>query len=354
MTFILKINVVVTLKLILIYLEILLINYYIKIINKIWISKNYLKRNNHTIIKKVLLSKTFEKVRRNQNDIRVLFITRKGRFGNYFIAINNAIIYCEFLGCKKIIIEYNNAIFINSSIFYKKYNFTIEPNQTINFMDKNLVILNWTFFYYNNFKYFRNIIKFSIFKKQFLNNLPKIFSHPNDLYIYIRGGDIFKKYKHSIIRYPQPPLCFYMKILDKFKFREVIIISEDKLNPVISQLLLRYSYIKYRKNNLKLDLSYLANSYNIVAGKSSFLITLIKLNEKLKYLWEYDFYQLSERYLHLHYSVYEFPFYYTIYKMNSSKSYIKIMSPWLNLPIQRKTMIKSNCQTNFDIIRGRY
>ena len=341
-------------KLIFFYLEILLLKYYINILNKVLVSKIYLKSNKHNITKKVLLSKIFEKLKKNQTYIKVLFIKRKGHFGNYFISINNAIIYCEYLGCQKLIIEHNNEIFINNTIFYKKYNFTIEPNQTINYLDTNLIILNWMFFFYNNFKYSKNAIRFHIFKRQFLNNLPKILSHPNDLYIYIRGGDIFKEYKHSITRYPQPPLCFYMKILDKFQFREVFIISEDKLNPVISELLQRYSYIKYKKNNLKLDLSYLANAYNIAAGKSSFLMTIIKLNEKLKYLWDYDFYQLSERYLHLHYSVYKYSFYFTIYKMNSSKRYRKIMHRWINSPKQRKIMIKEKCQTYFDIIRGRY
>jgi hypothetical protein len=121
--------------------------------------------------------------------------------------------------------------------------------------------------------------------------LPKVVVHPNDLFIYIRSGDIFVlTNKGSISGYYQPPLCFYVKILDMFKFREVYIISEDKLNSVIPILLDKYAYIKKRKNNLKLDISYLTNAYNIVAGKSTFLSTAIKLNDKLKFLWEYDLY----------------------------------------------------------------
>jgi hypothetical protein len=33
-----------------------------------------------------------------------------------------------------------------------------------------------------------------------------------------------------------------MKILNQFKFRKIIIISEDKLNPVIPELIHKYSY----------------------------------------------------------------------------------------------------------------
>jgi len=339
-------------KLFVIYLEVMFLfqNYnIISKVNKDFISKIYFKINKNNIIKKILLSKISKETKTNITNIKVLFLTIKGRFGNYIISINNAIIYCEFLKCQKIIVEYYNDIFTNKKIFYKKYNLTIEPNQTINYNDKNMIIIPHGFFFFNNFMHSKNIIKFSIFKRQLLNNLPKIVTHPNDLYIYIRGGDIFRRFKYSIKRYPQPPLCFYMKILNEFNFRRVIIISEDKLNPVIPELLYKYSYIKYKKNNLKLDISYLANSFNIVAGKSSFIVTIIKLNDKLKSLWEYDLYDLKERYYHLHYSVYKFPYNYKIYKMNSSEIYFKIMSRWFNTPKQREMMLKEKCNNNFFI-----
>ena len=185
-----------------------------------------------------------------------------------------------------------------------------------------------------------------------LNNLPKVVTHPNDLYVYIRSGDIFLIHGNSIKGYYQPPFCFYEKILDKFRFSKVFIISEDKINPVIQKLLNKYSNIKKKKNNIKLDISYLTNAYNIVAGKSTFLSTAIKLNDKLKFLWEYDFYStFSRRYLDFHYSFNKFPVYCTIYKMNSTINYRKIMLPWINSPKQRKIMIEEKCVNKFDIIR---
>ena len=197
------------------------------------ISKRIIKSNKNLIKKKILLSKIFKRSGRNINNISTLFINGKAHFGNYFIGINNAIIYCEILGCKKIIMEYNNKIYINKTIFYNKRKFTIEPNQAFNYRDNNLVILNVLFFF-NGFRYLRNITRLRIFKKQLLNNLPKIKTHPNDLYIYIRGGDIFHHPPpKSGFNYYQPPLCFYEKILNEFKFRKVFIISQDKLKTVI-------------------------------------------------------------------------------------------------------------------------
>ena len=193
----------------------------------------------------------------------------------------------------------------------------------------------------------------SIFREQLFNNLPKVLVHPKDLYIYIRSGDIFSLHNISSIGgYYQPPLCFYIKILNKFKFNKVYIISEDKLNPIIPNLLSKYSYIKIKRNNLKVDISYLINSYNMVAAKSTFFSVSIKLNNKLKFLWEYDFFSsLRRTYLDFHYSFYKLPLDYTIYKMNSSNEFRRIMIPWTNSPRQRIMMLKEKCLNNFNIIK---
>lgn len=329
---------------------IILITFFFKFI---LISKNIINNKNVTI-KKILLSKIFKINRRNMNNISTLFVNGKAHFGNYFISINNAIIYCEFLGCQRIIMQYYNNIYINSTIFYKERNIIIEPNKNFNSMDNNSVNLNVFFFFYNGFKYLRNINRFYIFKKQLLNNLPKIITHPNDIYIYIRSGDIFHSLIKRVNNYFQPPLCFYEKLLNIFKFRKVLIISQDKYNPVISKLLNKYSYIKKLKNNIKLDICYLINSYNLVAAKSTFFLSSIKFNKKLKFLWEYDCLNLTQKYIHLHHSVYMFPYYYTVYKMNMSKNYRKLMSPWFNTPKQRQLMIIEKCKNNFDLIRGKH
>jgi len=336
-------------KIMIILLIIILFKYFFKYL----ISKNFLKNNKKKLIKKVLLSKIFNLTNRNINNINILFIKERGRFGNYFNAINNAIIYCEFLGCKKIFIEYNNKIYIKKKIFLKKENITIEPNKAPKSIDNNSIALGSSFFFHNGFRWFKNINKLIIYKKHLLNNLPKVVTNQNDLYIYIRSGDIFLIHKSSIRGYYQPPFCFYDKIMKKFKFSKVFIISEDKLNPVIHKLLNKYPFIKTKKNNLKLDISYLINSYNIVVGKSTFLSTTIKLNDKLKFLWEYDLYSsFSRTYLDFHYSFYKFPVYYTIYKMNSTANYRKLIYPWINSPKQRKIMIEEKCIFNFDIIRN--
>jgi len=334
-------------KIMIIFLLIILI----KFLNKC-MSKKFVKINKKNLIKKVLLSKLFKFTNRNINNISILFINDTTRFGNYFISVNNAIIYCEFLGCKRIIIEFNNNIYIKNKIFLKENNITIEPKETLYSKGNNSITLRARFFYHNGFSFFKNKNKLGIYKKLLLRNLPKVQTHPNELHIYIRSGDIFLIHRDYIGGYYQPPFCFYAKILDIFKFSKVFIISEDKINPVIPKLLKKYSYIKKKNNNIKLDISYLTNSYNLVAGKSTFFSSIIKLNDKVKFFWEYDFYTtLSRPYLDFHHGFYKNSIYYTIYKMNSSINYRKIMLPWTNSLNQRKRMVEEKCMNNFDIIR---
>lgn len=223
----------------------------------------------------------------------------------------------------------------------------------LNYKNYSSLNIDVNFFYYSNFKLLERVNKFFLFREEIMKNLPKTKTHPDDLYIYLRGGDIFRTLNKSNPNYPQPPFCFYENILRKFKFRKIIIISEDKLNPSFQKLITKYSYIKFNKNNIKNDISYLVNSYNIVSATSSFLISIIKLNYNLKYLWEFDIYKLSERYLHYHYSVYKFPFNYFVYKMNVSEKYKKIMLPFFNSEIQRKLMLEEKCNNNFYIIPPR-
>ena len=239
-----------------------------------------------------------------------------------------------------------------NKIYYHKHNLTIEPNHNFTSHDNSLSLHLFYFYYKFNFSSLGNVNRFYIFREEILNNIPKVKVHPDDLYIYLRGGDIFEIINKSSISYAQPPLCFYETIVNKFKFRQIRIISENKLNPVLI-LLEKNHHIKYSKNNIKLDISYLSNSYNIVSSKSSFIVSIIKLNKNLKFVWEYDFYILSEKYYHLHYSVYTFCYTYTIYKMNASKKYKKLMYPFYNSENQRKLMLKEKCDNNFSIIPPR-
>ena len=309
------------------------------------------KNSNDSLILKEkddFLSQIREQFKKNISSIEIIYLIGKIRFGNLLISLNNAIFMCEIVGCKKIFLE-GDEFLIKNKIFHPKYNMSIEPIYSRENLPNNTLIMDAAYFYYYR-KHLKPENDFYVFKAEILNNLPKIETNSNDLYIHIRSGDVFEN--PPKIGYSQPPLCFYQKILREFKFRKIYIISEDKKNPIINFLLREFDNIIYNKNNLYLDISYLANAYNIVSSKSSFIITLIKINDKLRFLWEFDLYRLSERFLHLHYSIHNYTHNYTIYKMIPSEFYQQYMFTWFNTFQQKKFMIKEKClKNNFLIIK---
>ena len=304
-----------------------------------------------------------------------IYLDMKFNFGNQLLVLNKLIFYCEIIGCKKIIIQKNNNIYIKNTIYDKKYNITIELSERDNdfyldnlddnafdegkikvdkeyYNDYQCLTFLDPYFYYNTYT-FRIENKFYIFKKEILRNLPKIKTNKNDLYIHIRGSDIFQnKNPHYAPDYAQPPLCFYQKILNNYKYRKIFIISADKENPVIDALLKAYKNIIYKSNSsLEKDIASLAYAYNIVGSISSFLISTIKLNDNLKYFWEYDRYPTSLGNQHLHHSLYDFERSYTILKMLPSKIYNKEMIIWEGSDEQLRIMMNDTCTHNFIIVK---
>ena len=279
----------------------------------------------------------------------------EGPFGNLVISFNKIIFYCEIIGCKKIILKQNNSIYINKAIYDKKYNLTIEIAKNLSDIKENdlyeIQSLDGRFFY--NFHGLKVENRFKIFKKEILRNLPKIKTNKKDLYIHIRGGDIYnhKNDQYYSPDYSQPPLCFYQKIIEGNKFRNIYIISENKENIIIDNLMKKYNNITYNNNTLEIDIAYLSYAYNLVGSMSSFLIATLNLNDNLRFFWEYDRYPLKEAALHLHHSVYNFKRKYYIMKMKPSEIYEKTMRVWSNSDEQIKLMLEDTCPYGFTRVK---
>ena len=277
-----------------------------------------------------------------------IFLDYYLKFGNALIALNKAIFYCEIIKCKKIYIQKNNNYYIRNTIKDDKYNLIIEEIDSPNNI-KNINYISKYFFPYYYFLGIKPEIRFSVFKNEILSNLPYFTADPNELYIHIRSGDIFlKPCKES--SYAQPPLCFYKTIIDNNKFNRIYIISQNDLNPVINELKKAYKNIVYFKYYFEFDIVRLAKGYNIVGSISSFVIEIIKLNDNLKNFWEYDIYQLREKILHLHHSIYDYKRKYTIYQMSPSKNYKEYMLNWKVSKKQINIMLKDKCPKDFKII----
>ena len=287
---------------------------------------------------------------KNFSDIK-LFVLDIIKFGNNMVMLNNLIYYCEILGFKNIYLNARHNWFIKDKIVTDKLNISIMRHRRINCGDKDILCFKFysgpgcfLLYQYN----IKPEVRISILKDEIKRNLPYVKVDPSDLYIHMRTGDIFRRTSPN--GYAQPPLCFYRKILNEFKFNKVYIIAETNTNPIINKLIEEYSNVSYEKKRLNMDISYLVHAYNLVASVSSFFLCTAKLNDNLKYYWDYDIYRKSEKFRHLHYDFYYFPRNYTIYRMKPSTHYKNEMFPMTCDPSQINLMLNEICIYNFTII----
>ena len=276
-----------------------------------------------------------------------IYLGNKARLGNQLILLSKVIFFCEILGCKRIIINKHNW-FIKKKIYYNKYNMTIEVKNKFFFGNKQIIYdrsYNWLYY----FSHIKPEIRIDIIKNEILNNLPKIKTNNSDLFIHIRSGDIFEKAEAYNEFYSQPPLCFYKQIIKEYKFNKIYIISENKLNPIIDKLILEYPDIIYNENRIELDMAYLIYAYNIVGSISTFINMVIRLNNNLKFFWEYDLPNRESKIIHCHHSYFKPYKNVTYFKMEPSDNYKTIMKKWNCSSLQLKTMIIEKCSDYFSV-----
>ena len=306
------------------------------------------------------ISKTINK---NVSSFKKIIFSTGANFGNILLCLNKLIFFCEIIGCSEITLQNNAFWFIKNPIFLKEFNITIDKiNDTQTITSENASNFDPNVIYYNSFDIYFYLykikpkIRIHLLKKEIMNNLPRLNISRKDLYIHIRSGDIFTSCIHEY--YAQPPLCFYTSIFynsnfKSFNFNKIYLLSSDKNNPTIEKLLSKFKNIIYLKNSLEYDLSSLMNSFNLVGSISSFLNMIIILNSNLENLWDYNIYPMFEKILHNHYDLFNFPYSFTIHRMEASVNYKTKMYNWKNSKIQRKMMIKEKCINSFFIIKNK-
>ena len=70
--------------------------------------------------------------------------------------------------------------------------------------------------------------------------------------------------------YVPPPLSYYTKEIDKYKYEKIHIICEDTINPVVNELLKLYKNRVYEKNTLEKDI-------RIILGAKQILYIVLEL-----------------------------------------------------------------------------
>ena len=214
----------------------------------------------------------------------IIFNDWYGRLGNNIYQIYN-VISLALINKHNICFKIRHCLFDLKVIedYFRKYD------------NKQIVTDKDNFFYteipnnFNQSKLANDIMK-SAFLIKNVNKLDK-----NDVVIHIRSGDIFSSSPHPL--YIPPPLSYYIKWLSKYDYKKIIIISEDKLNPVVNKLLELYKNAVYNKNNLNDDIKLILGATNVICSIGTFPHSLIKLSNNIKNKYSVSTGELDEYYL---------------------------------------------------------
>ena len=117
--------------------------------------------------------------------------------------------------------------------------------------------------------------------------------------IHIRGGDIFTTSIHPL--YIPLPLSYYIKKINKHQYRKIIIVSEDKLNPVVNKLLGLYDNSCHTINSLEDDIKLILEGTSVIYGCGTFCPELLRISNNIKYsygrMWIHQIKELEEYHL---------------------------------------------------------
>ena len=179
----------------------------------------------------------------------------------------------------------------------------------------------------NNFYYGLDVpdekdTKINLLKQAFLiKNVNKL--DEDCVVIHIRSGDTFcRKRPHPL--YCPPPLSFFEHILNKHNYKKIIIICEDKVNPLVDKLLEMYENSTYSKNTLEDDIKTLLGATNVISSVGTFVRSLLLLSDNVK-----NYYSVK-------------------YTEQQLKDYYSFMKPWKNTPKQRSFMLNYKIPESFE------
>lgn len=271
------------------------------------------------------------------NSERVIIIDKwYRRLGNNILQLHNAILIGLYFNCNVIIPGHSffntKLIKINSVNSSNNINKIVKITHPNNYFDYDIIKFLKKILLNDNL--LKNLVSFDavMFSKHYLESLRIMRTcfvvqnecikplGDNDILIHIRSGDVFRDGGRVHGRYYQPPLCFYLSILDK-KFDNVYLVAEDTKNPCINALLKLFPDIKYNQNNLTEDIKLILSAKHVVGSRGTFVSSLLKLSNNIVHTYNYNY----------------------------DEKYLKIMNPWRNNEKQRETMLdfktpdKSSC-----------
>lgn len=110
------------------------------------------------------------------------------------------------------------------------------------------------------------------------------------LVAHVRSGDIFEACPHS--GYGQPPLAFYLSVVDEVVPQSVHLVYENTNNPIIAplraRLRLRGFNVLEHSSALRDDVSFLLRAKVMVAGRGTFIPGVLALSSCIETIYTFD------------------------------------------------------------------
>ena len=148
--------------------------------------------------------------------LKNIYIKDHWKFGNRMLSLNNMIFYFELVKeHKNIYLNSRHHWFLKNKIVTKYVNISLANESEIDCNDNYTTCILGCPWLLTPTVLFPEV-RLLYVKPELMRNLPTVKTHPKDLYIHIRSGDIFKRF-YPHMSYSQPPLCFYESIINNTK-----------------------------------------------------------------------------------------------------------------------------------------
>jgi len=230
-----------------------------------------------------------------------------GRLGNNIMQIINAIHMAIYYNCDLILPDH--PLFLKR---IKIHNPTVNINKWHDTIIKDVTNSSFR----QPYTVYPNI--FTINKElaiKFLKESFKIKSNSilplgdEDVVIHMRAGDVFTVKGHP--DYYQPPLSFYVNLLNEKQFKNIYLSCEDYKNPCLEKILKLFPTIQYKQRSLEDDIKLILSAKHVVSSNGSFVDQIIKLSCHIQHIYKYE-----------------------------NVDYARLMYPWDISPIKIQIMLK--------------
>ena len=216
----------------------------------------------------------------------VLIVAQHGRFGNMVRQVSLALASAEQLGIREVIVKSFPQFPRGTWILDNGVALTHDPLLRSRMIAKPSVVLGGDFFVKPRLPVDVSDVNFdrigsSLAEAGELLNLEIL--SPQVMVIHLRSGDAFNPEPHP--RLGQPPLSFYQRVIELEKPNKVILVFENRSNPVIDRLIdhledkgLDYSL---HSESFEADLRLLLAARTLVTARGTLTESLLLLSPHL-------------------------------------------------------------------------